>query len=278
MSDFSASDAALEGFQVLRKDWRVVIGWCLFSVVAFVALLIVAFIAILFSTLAAVSKDQATTLGGVVGGGVLGLGGVMVEIAVTLALYRLMLRPGATPHLFHLRISRDEARLLGLWLLLLTALSLLLTAGFMAVRWLGQINGLAAGAGALAVLALVLWLAMRTSLAGPANFDQGGLGLAPSWRMTRGRFWPLLGAATLATCLSALIAVVLWVTTALLQAAIGGFHTFAAVDLSDAQALAERPGAYVFGFLAELVVGPVFWVIGQAPFASIYRTLRAPET
>ena len=119
---------------------------------------------------------------------------------------------------------------------------------------------------------------MRTSLAGPANFDTGRLGLVQSWRMTRGRFWPLLGAATLATCLSALIAVVLWLATALLQAAIGGFHSFAAVDLSDAQALAERPGAYVFGFLAELVLGPVFWVIGQAPFASIYRTLSAPKT
>jgi hypothetical protein len=118
---------------------------------------------------------------------------------------------------------------------------------------------------------------MRTSLAGPANFDRGGLGLGPSWRMTRGRFWPLLGAASLATCLSALIAVVLWIATALLQAAIGGFHTFAAVDLSDPQALAERPGAYVFGFVAELVVGPVFWVIGQAPFAALSRTLSAPK-
>ena len=100
MSDFSASDAALEGFQVLRKHWRIVIGWCLFSVVAFVALLIIAFIAILFSTLAAVSRDQATTLGGVIGGLVLGLGGVMVEIAVTLALYRLMLRPGGAQGCF----------------------------------------------------------------------------------------------------------------------------------------------------------------------------------
>ena len=40
MSGFSASDAALEGFQVLRKQWRIVLGWCLFSVLAFVITLL----------------------------------------------------------------------------------------------------------------------------------------------------------------------------------------------------------------------------------------------
>jgi len=38
MTAFSASDAALEGFQVLRRHWRVVLGWCLFAVLAFVGL------------------------------------------------------------------------------------------------------------------------------------------------------------------------------------------------------------------------------------------------
>ena len=68
MTDFSASDAALEGFQVLRKDWRVVVGWCLFSVIAFVGLLIVAVIAILFGTFASTTRDQAGMVGSVIGG------------------------------------------------------------------------------------------------------------------------------------------------------------------------------------------------------------------
>jgi len=277
MTDFSASDAALEGFQVLRKDWRIVIGWCLFSVIAFVALLIVAFIAITFSTIAATSRDQAGAVGGMIGGVVLGLGGVMVEAAVIVALYRLMLRPQTKPELFYLRISRAEGRLLGLWVVVLVALGALSAAGFFAVRSLTHLGGAAAGAGGVAFLALLLWLTLRFSLAGPANFEGGGLGLAQSWRLTRGRVWPLAGTWLLSFCLLALIAVVLWLVTALLQAAIGGFHSLAPVDLSDREALSERPGAYIFGFLAELVLGPVFWVISQAPYAAIYRRLTGPE-
>jgi hypothetical protein len=276
MTDFSASDAALEGFQVLRKDWRIVVGWCLFSVIAFVALLIVAFISITFSTVAATSHDQATAVGGMIGGVVLGVGGVMVEAAVIVALYRLMLHPQTKPELFYLRISRAEGRLLGLWVVVLAALGALSAAGFFVVRGLTHLGGAAAGAGGVAFLVLLLWLTLRFSLAGPANFDAGGLGLAQSWRLTRGRVWPLAGTWLLSFCLLALIAVVLWLATALLQAAIGGFHSLAPVDLSDREALSERPGAYIFGFLAELVLGPVFWVISQAPYAAIYRRLTGP--
>ena len=84
--------------------------------------------------------------------------------------------------------------------------------------------------------------------------------------------------SVLAGCLLALIAVVLFVSVALLQAAIGGFHTLAPVSLSDPQALAERPGAYVFGLIAELAVGPLYLVIGQTPFVAAYKTLSAAES
>jgi hypothetical protein len=188
-----------------------------------------------------------------------------------------MLRPQTKPELFYLRISRAEGRLMGLWMVVLAALGALSGAAFFAVRSLAHLGGVAAGVGGVAFLALLLWLTLRFSLAGPANFDNGGLGLVQSWRLTRGRVWPLAGTWLLSFCLLALIAVVLWLATALLQAAIGGFHSLAPVDLSDREALSERPGAYIFGFLAELALGPVFWVISQAPYAAIYRRLAAPD-
>jgi len=272
MSAFSASDAALAGFQVLRRHWRVVLGWCLFSVLAFVGLIVVAFIAIALSTLNR-APDQAQAVGGLVGGLILGLGGVVIQWMVLAALYRAILRPGEPPGAFYLRLSRDEARLFGLWIMVLVLFSCLITAGYLAVRWLSQFGGLAGGLGTFAFLALVLWLWMRTSLAGPANFATGQLGLAASWRLTRGRFWALLGMTALASCLLALIAIVLFVAVAVLQAGIGGFRTLAPVSLSDPQALAERPGAYVFGLIAELVIGPLYLVIGQTPFVAAYRAL-----
>jgi hypothetical protein len=275
MAAFSASDAALEGFQVLRRHWRVAVGWCLFSVIGFVALLVAAFMAILVASLAAPSRDAATAAGGILGGLIFGLGAVGVELMVVTALYRLMLRPETPMGMFYLRISRDEARLLGLWIVMLAGFGAAGVAAYALASFLARFGGLASVAGVLLLLLALAWLVLRLSLAGPANLAEHGLGVVQSWRLTRGRVWATAGAALIASCLFALLAVVVWILTFVIQAAIGGFHSFAPVDLSDPQAFAERPGAYAFGMLAELALGPVYWVIAAAPFAAIYRTLTA---
>jgi len=275
MSAFSASDAALDGFQVLRSHWRVVLGWCLFTVLSFVGLVVLAFIAITLATLPATSTGQADAVGGAVGGLILGLGGAAIQWMVLAALYRMTLRPHDPPGTYYLRLSRDEGRLFALWMVILVLFSCLITAGYLAVGWLTKFGAAASGVGTLLFAVLMLWLAIRTSLAGPANFASGRFGLVESWRMTRGHVWSLLGMALVAGCLLALIAIVLFVAVALLQAAIGGFRTLAPVSLSDPQALAERPGAYVFGLIAELVIGPLFLVIGQTPFVAAYKALSA---
>jgi hypothetical protein len=270
---FSASDAALDGFQVIRSHWRVALGWCLFSVLGFIGLVVLAFVAIAMATLAASSREEAGRFGGLAGGLVLGLGGVAIQWAVLAALYRLKLRPGTPPGFYYLRFSRDEARLFGLWLSLLGLFAVLMTAGFVALQGLGRFGGTAGAVGTLVFLALVGWLAIRVSLAGPANFATGRFGIAESWRLTRGRVWALVGMTALALCLLALIAIVVFILTALVQAAIGGFHSFAPISLSDPQALTARPGAYVFGLIAELVIAPIYLVITQAPFVAAYQAL-----
>jgi hypothetical protein len=258
---------------VLRQHWRVALGWCLFSVVGFVGLVVVAFIAILAGTLTATSRDQAGMIGGAIGGVIFGVGSLAIEVMVTAALYRMLLRPGETPGLYYLRLTRDEGRLFVLWLIFLVLFAGLAGLGAVAVGALTRMGWWAAMAGGLVVFATLVWLALRLSLAGPATFATGRFGFAASWRATRGRVWSLAGMALLAVCLLALIGVVLWIVTFVLQAAIGGFHSFAPVSLEDREALAERPGAYAFGVIAELVVGPLFWVIGQTPFVAAYKAM-----
>jgi hypothetical protein len=203
------------------------------------------------------------------------LGGAAIQWVVVTALYRMSLRPGDGPGFYYLRFSRDEGRLIGLWLTMLAILVGAMTLGYLVLNALSTVNGAVMGLSTLAFLGLVVWLGIRLSLAGPANFSTGRFGLADSWRLTRGHFWPLFGMILLALCLLVLIAIVVFILTAVVQAAIGGFHTLAPVSLSDPQALAERPGAYVFGLIAELVIAPLYLVIAQTPFLAAYKALSA---
>src|SRR5258706_11339889 len=88
MAAFSPSDAALEGFQVLRRHWRVVIGWAAFNLIGMGAIIVAA----LFVTVGLVASRAVgdSALGGV--GSVVALGGdLLIQTIVSVGLYRLLL-------------------------------------------------------------------------------------------------------------------------------------------------------------------------------------------
>ena len=193
------------------------------------------------------------------------------------ALYRMELRPEASPNLFYLRFGRDEIRLFGLWLTLMVLMLGLLFLGSFPVVWVMKSHVWGGTALLLVEAAAALWLVLRLSLALPANFATGRFGVADSWRLTKGRFWSLLGVWVLNFFLLLLIIVAVFIVTTVIQAAIGGFRTLAPVSLDDPQALAERPGAYVFAFIAELMILPVYTLIGQAPFLAAYKAITEAD-
>ncbi len=277
MSGFSASDAALEGFQVIRRHWRLVVGWAGFNVMALVAMVVVAFIGIILSValvgMGGGGREGAALAGQVIGSLVGGLGTLAIEVAVVAALFRLLLRDTETPGFFHLRLGRDEVRLLAVWLTVL-AMLVALVFGVAGLTALGRKAGTAA-----AVLVAVggvggaVWLLTRVCLAAPLSFAERRFGVAAAWRLSRGRFWALLGMNLLALCLLALVALLAWLALYMAQVALSGFHDFGLLSLSDTEALKEHPLKYLLQLVAQLAFAPVLWVISQAPLAAAYKAL-----
>jgi len=269
MTAFSASDAALEGFQVLKRHWRVAVGWALFYVVASVAVVVGG--AVVSVVLVGSGALSQSAMQAVLGPAV----GLLVLVAVPLVLaggvYRLLLAPDA-PGFLHLRLGGDELRLLGVWVVL----AVVIAAGGFAIAFLA--GGLSAAAGRwvgwpaafLAFVGVVLVVA-RLSLAQAHAVGQGRFDIVGAWRLGRGKSWALVGAGVIAFCLLMLIGVVTWIVLFVVGGVLSGFHD---LDLSDAESLTAHPGRYLFEALAELLLTPVFIVLAHAPVAAAYRALR----
>lgn len=129
----------------------------------------------------------------------------LLTLVVIVAIFAAVVRAaawGGHDRFGFLRIGMDEARLVGLALLL----SLILFGGAMvlmaAAIVIAGVLYAALGAGAMIVLfplffvifAVIVWAEVRISLAGALTVLRGRIVLREAWATTRGRFWTLFGA------------------------------------------------------------------------------------
>jgi hypothetical protein len=272
---FSASDAALEGFRVIAARWRLVVGWGLFNLMGLVGASIAAVMLIFIASAVAGSREAATAIGGVIGGVILGLGAFLIQAMIVSALFRAVLREEA-PGFLHLRIGGEELRLALVWAVTLVATGAGVTLAWTLAGWAGAAGGAMAGVPvALAVFAILAWLALRVSLAAPVAVAERRMGFAQSWRLTRGRVVGLLGMAVLTFCLLAMLMIVVWLALSLLSGAATGFDDLGLLLRTDAQALADRPGFYLVALAVQFLLAPILWIISQAPLAAAYKAFRA---
>jgi len=118
------------------------------------------------------------------------------------AAMRSVLRP-SEPGFAWLRFGMDELRQIGLSLFLMilfyvglfiAAIATALVAGLLIASFgIGLALYLVAGLATAALVALIAWLGVRLSLAFPLTLLRGSITISESWRLTRGRFWPLFG-------------------------------------------------------------------------------------
>jgi len=274
MSSFSPSDAAFEGFQALVRHWRAVVGWAGFQVVAMLALCIVMFVLLIGVVPFAASREAASSLGGIIGAVMLGVGGGLVQLVILTGLYRLMLTPEA-PGFMHLRVGADEFRVLGAALLTaVVTIPLVALAIFLGVS-AGHVSG-ALGFGVLAGLLIAAYaVVVRLGVTPVIAFAEKRISLVEAWRRTRGQTWRLVGMAVLLFCLIGVVVVVAWLAVFLISGLLTGFQD---LNLTDRETLSEHPGRFVLQALVDLLLAPVFIVIGQAPWVAVYKALTPPES
>lgn len=264
MTPFSASDAALEGFNLIRRRWRVVLGWAAFNLLALVMVVVVS--AMLSLVVSAVAGAGAESTPAMAAAGVFVVGCVLFAQAVIAAgVFRLDLRP-EEPSFIHLRVGAAELRLVAIWLLSLT--------GAWVAWWGGALLAHALGAPGWAAdfvaFLVVAYLGLRFVLAAPISFVERRVDFPRAWALSRGRVLALLGMSALSFCLIALVMVSVLVAMVIAALAIGGVHALAGV-FGGAEALKSHPAVYLLVFTIQMVLTPVFWVLAMAPLAAAYR-------
>jgi hypothetical protein len=269
---FSASDAALEGFRVIGQHWRVVLGWSLFNLLAWGAMIMVSVVALLIAVVATGSSDAPSLASGIVGGAVYAAGLLLISGMLACGVFRLMLRP-EEPAFLHLRVGPDELRNAGLGVVILAVVGMALFVGAEIARGLAPAGRVVQVLVVLAGLAAALWLFLRFCLALPWTFDARRFVIGGAWRASAGHTWALLGMWLLNICVVGMMAVVLWLALFAVTGALTGFEGLFS-SLSNAEQMEARPGRYLLQLAVQVVLGPFFTVLSTAPFVAAYRALR----
>ena len=287
----SATEAAFEGFRVVRRKPTVVAWWAL----AYLVLFAVAFalagpslieVMTIADTMNAANPSPADMQR--LGAAYAGLAwllpaGLLFGAVLHTAIVRAVLRP-EEGRLGYLRLGADEFRVLGATLLLtLAGAAITLLAAFaagllvgvaslagQAVAWL---VGLLAGA---AVLALVVFLAIRFSLVVPATFTEKRMAFKESWRATKGVFWPLLGMAVIAVIMSIVVGLLGGIVALPLTLATGGMQTLTSMEgASFGEMLSTAGPAIATWIVVNSILSTLQMVAIYAPFAAAWRDMRS---
>lgn len=298
---FSGSDAAFEGFRLVRRNPMALVAWALLYAVVSLASLFAMSTAIGPITewaerMDALENQSPSATPEQVLEAFQGIGQVMLSLAwlipvslivtamLMAAVARAVLNPRAAGF-GYLRLGMDELRVFVVTLVL----GILMVCAWIAVAVaVGALSGIAGATGAewmwlfvvlagLAGVAGIIWLAVRLSLAVPITVAENRFAFFDSFGVTRGRFWSLLGMAVIAFVMVLVISMLSWVITLPLGMMAGG-DAWSLGSGGDAEAVAAALDVtnpwIIASALAEAVVYALTVGVMYAPFAAAYRDLK----
>lgn len=223
----------------------------------------------------------------------------LVSLAIMLAIYpvlygamnRAVLRP-EDDRFGYLRLGRDELRQLGLMLamlglglagyLLAVVLGAILIAAIRSIIGAADAAGNALSAAVLfgLILAGLIYVSARLSLASALTFATRRIDLFGSWALTRGLVLPIFGAF----CLAAATSIVVWVlgmvvVAALMSLVIGGVQGLPDVISPDTASLTAllNPRELIYYAMAA-GLNALTMPILMTPPAAIYQALSGPTS
>lgn len=296
---FSATDAAFEGFRVVRRTPMTIVWWSLFYL-AFTALLFAlaggSFLQMMQAAQALEGNPNPTQadLAPFMGAYAVIFAVVLpISIVVGSVLYgaanRAVLDPSARRFGF-LRLGMDEVRIFVVTLVL----TIVVVVGLLVLAALaGVVTGFAgsastgAGVGVgilafLAVFAVAVFFGIRLSLAVPITFAEKRIAIFDSWRLTKGHFWPLLGMGLIAVVMVIIINILGSLVTLPLTLAFGGINQIAALEGADmATVMRTMAPAIIVYVISTSIVSALQLAVLYSPFAAAYRDIKGvsrPDT
>ena len=293
---FSATDAAFEGFRVVRRRPMALVFWSLF----YIAVMAAAFAVMgpnLISFVSATEQLEQSgatpsmedfapifQMMGLLFAVMLPLGliaGAMINAAVS----RSVLRPSESAF-GYLRLGMDEVRVL--------VVSIVLSIVFMVAMFvvsgiLGAVIGMAAAAEAPALwlvvvllvcagIALFVWLLVRLSLAIPITMAERRIAIFDSFAVTKGRFWPLLGMALLAFVMSMVVGILGGLVAMPIQLATGGLAGLSDLEGESLQVLLQSAWPAIAAWVViNAIMSAMQVAVVYAPFSAAYRDIKGGE-
>lgn len=297
---FSASEIAFEGFRLTRERPAAIGLWAvahlIISVISGVALT-----SLMGADLALIQNfkpDQSGDLESI--NAMLPALGKLYALVIPLALFtgalftcaalRAVLRPQDS-RFGYLRFGVDEFRMILLYIVMVLIYAAVLALAVIGVTLvamgLGMLVGGGAAAGLLAGLLTfcvliggAIWLAVRLSLAPALTFTTGSIQLREAWRLTKGRFWQLLGAYFISWVLAVVVSLLgMAIIFAVIAGIGGGFSALGPVMNPDVSTIAAQftPTAIAVQILSA-VLAALQTAILRTPPALAYREIAAAPT
>ncbi len=294
MNAFSATDAAFAGFRLIRQRPMLIVVWTLVGLGLLLAFGLVALLLLggSFMSLAQLGEGAEPSVEEVsrilltmvpLMLIVLPVGGVYLATMIA-GVNRAILRPDEKAF-FYLRLGADEMRQAVVLLVqalgwfgvyLLVVLIVALTAGVGALSaGLGGESPTPGGIGAvigsillagIGGFALALFLLVKFSLASAQTFHTGRINIFGSWSLTRGRFWPILGAF--------LLVFVFMIMISIAQSVI---QLIGQLSLLSGEMVAIVIGLGVTVLISSFI-STVIHVIAYAPAPTIYKAITTSDS